>query len=84
MKHWKENIEAIGFHRWKYEKTTHLHCMGFRKCRLIVDCVREDGLAIPQDSTGDEDMTVVAVDTAGDIETFHELPFRDFDSDNKH
>lgn len=31
MKDWKACIEAIGFHRWKYWKDTHLHCMAFRK-----------------------------------------------------
>ena len=58
--------------------------MGFSKCRRTVGSVCEDGLAIPQDATRDEDMTVVAMDTVGDQETFHELPFRDEDSDNKY
>lgn len=31
IKAWKTCIEAIGFHRWKYEKDVHLHCMAFRK-----------------------------------------------------
>ena len=31
MKAWKSCIESIGFHRWKYFKDVHLHCMAFRK-----------------------------------------------------
>lgn len=34
MKDWKTCIEAIGFHRWKYLKDTHLHCMAFRKTQV--------------------------------------------------
>jgi hypothetical protein len=33
MKSWRIAIEALGFHRWKYFKDVHLHCMGFRKTR---------------------------------------------------
>lgn len=54
MKSWKNAIESIGFHRWKYEKDTHLHLMAFRKTRLQSDydqcMVNFDGaLFIPQD-----------------------------------
>ena len=31
MTQWRHCIEAVGFHRWRYEKLTHLHCMAFRK-----------------------------------------------------
>ena len=37
MKSWKNGIESVGYHRWKYEKETHLHCMGFRKTRECAD-----------------------------------------------
>ena len=54
MKAWKACIEAIGFHRWKYCKNMHLHCMAFRKtlptrqdyCEFEGSC---DLLFIPQD-----------------------------------
>lgn len=54
MKAWKSCIEAVGFHRWKYWKDTHLHCMAFRKTlptrqdysELEQSC---DQLYIPQD-----------------------------------
>lgn len=54
MKAWKTCIEAIGFHRWKYWKDTHLHCLAFRKTmptrhdysQLENSC---DQLYIPQD-----------------------------------
>ena len=54
MKSWKECIESIGFHRWRYVKDTHLHCMAFRKTRVDVnyDRCKADHplLSIPQDS----------------------------------
>ena len=55
MKSWKSGIESVGFHRWKYEKQTHLHCMGFRKTRVLTDydaCLSKyhDKLFISQDS----------------------------------
>ena len=54
MKSWKQCIEAIGFHRWKYAKDTHLHCMAFRKTRTDIDygsCLANHHmLYIPQDS----------------------------------
>ena len=55
MKEWKTSIEAIGFHRWKYYKDAHLHCMAFRKSsasRLSYDSILENSsyhLGIPQD-----------------------------------
>ena len=33
MKSWCTAIEKVGFHRWKYVKDVHLHCMGFRKTK---------------------------------------------------
>ena len=57
MKSWKSAIEGIGFHRWKYIKETHLHCMAFRKTTGILpgDHYRRvlenhSLLYIPQDS----------------------------------
>lgn len=37
VKAWKTGVEAIGFHRWKYFKDTHLHCMAFRKSQKTRD-----------------------------------------------
>ena len=54
MKSWKQCIESLGFHRWKYIKDIHLHCMAFRKTRINVDygsCLASHHmLHIPQDS----------------------------------
>lgn len=54
MKSWKQCIEMLGFHRWKYVKDTHLHCMAFRKTRINMDygsCLASHHmLYIPQDS----------------------------------
>jgi SAM-dependent methyltransferase len=54
MKSWKQCIETLGFHRWKYVKDTHLHCMAFRKTRVDIDyglcLVSHHMLYIPQDS----------------------------------
>lgn len=89
MKCWKANIEALGFHRWKYDKETHLHCMAFRKTTLKLGSVNKEGLVIPQD-TNDE-MTSVAMETtriamettqSDDQETFKELPFEQNEPEN--
>lgn len=37
MRSWCNAIENVGFHRWKYVKDVHLHCMGFRKTKTNVD-----------------------------------------------
>ena len=37
MKDWQASIEALGYHRWKYFKDTHMHCMAFRKTKSVVD-----------------------------------------------
>ena len=55
MKDWRTAMEALGFHRWRYAKLSHLHCMALRKTRTSVDytavCEQYGGLlAIPQDS----------------------------------
>ena len=56
-KSWKQCIEVLGFHRWKYVKDTHLHCMAFRKTRIDIDygpcLVNDHMLYIPQDSHDD-------------------------------
>lgn len=54
MKSWKACIESIGFHRWKYCKDTHLHCMAFRKTEPTKQDYKvlegsSDELYIPQD-----------------------------------
>ena len=66
MKAWKQCIESIGFHRWRYVKDTHLHCMAFRKTRVSVDytsCLTDHTmLSIPQDShseSGDIEESIV-------------------------
>ena len=55
MKSWKASLEKIGFHRCKYSKLTHLHCMAFRKVTMEtvgldrLEQVVWEGLYIPQD-----------------------------------
>lgn len=53
MKSWKHCIEELGFHRWRYIKATHLHCMAFRKVRICVHYALVSSnhpmLYIPQD-----------------------------------
>ena len=84
MKAWKNCIEALGFHRWRYIKDTHLHCMAFRKTRNIVDysalASSHPLLCIPQDSQ--ELVTSQPLESLGEhntktvAETFQELPFK--------
>ena len=54
MTDWRRCIEVVGFHRWKYVKQTHLHCMAFRKTCTVTDLSAAMSnhrlLAIPQDS----------------------------------
>ncbi|RUS80647.1 hypothetical protein EGW08_011597 [Elysia chlorotica] len=33
MKSWRQALEHLGFHRWKYHKMEHVHCMAFRKVK---------------------------------------------------
>lgn len=54
MASWRTAIEAVGFHRWSYHKSQHLHCMAFRKTRALLDflslsAVHGSHLYIPQD-----------------------------------
>ena len=61
MKDWKRCVEAVGFHRWKYIKQQHLHCMAFRKVTREVPRVEGELealahlLYIPQDSHSHKD-----------------------------
>lgn len=60
MKSWKTAIEAIGFHRWKYVKETHLHCLAFRKTSHTLDYSKQlesfhQMMFIPQDSHEDSE-----------------------------
>ena len=84
MKSWKECIEAIGFHRWKYVKDTHLHCMAFRKTRhmqaYLTLSESHPMLFIPQDShepdsVVDTDLSKGALSKQDVTETLQELPF---------
>ena len=57
MKRWRRGIETAGFTRWRYEKTSHLHCMAFRAINVpsveLTDRNLERHhplLAIPQDN----------------------------------
>lgn len=72
MKGWKEAIEAIGFHRWRYEKSTHLHCMAFRKVRVEAGGLKGEGLPIPQDREEGEEGVPHTTHTGGDVETLQE------------
>lgn len=88
MKNWKTRIEALGFHRWKYDKEIHLHCMAFRKTTLQLGTVHQDGLNIPQDASDEPTVSVamdtagVAMDTTGGQESFNELPFKHCEPEN--
>lgn len=81
MKEWKLCIESLGFHRWRYVKDTHLHCMAFRKTNLTLDYSHlahtHTLLSIPQDSpeqpqygSSESDRKQVADDS---FEGFHSL-----------
>ena len=63
MKAWKQCIESIGFHRWRYVKDTHLHCMAFRKTRVSVDydvsLSTHHLLYIPQDNNEESDTCIL-------------------------
>ena len=78
MKAWKFCIESIGFHRWKYFKDTHLHCVAFRKITAIQpDCEKlmqaPYQLYIPQDKHAIE---VSSTDSdSSDINFLSHLPF---------
>ncbi len=55
MKDWKYCIEGLGFHRWRYVKDTHLHCMAFRKTGGLISDYSHLAhthalLSIPQDN----------------------------------
>lgn len=58
MTDWRRCIEAVGFHRWKYVKQTHLHSMAFRKTcsvtNLSAAMANHHLLVIPQDSHEEE------------------------------
>lgn len=96
MKSWKLCIESLGFHRWKYIKDTHLHCIAFRKTQLNVDfevCLGSHYmLCIPQDSH-DELATAEESNMTDPLHTdtctqslsytqLMELPFCDIDCDD--
>ena len=89
MKSWKETIEGIGYHRWRYEKNTHLHCMVFRKTRVVWDGggvsgdgggVGGEGLVIPQDRERSEEAVMYTVRDDERMEDMNELPFAVLDS----
>lgn len=89
MRSWKTSIEAIGFHRYRYTKQTHLHCMAFRKTSAhtrTLDSLDQslwDGLYIPQDRPVARATGAVASSSTTDelavsentAELLHELPF---------
>ena len=87
MKDWKTCIEAIGFHRWKYYKDTHLHCMAFRKTQPRSDYneLLEKScycLYIPQDRNSKHVKQSETRNAQEIIETFSQMPFYD-QSDDK-
>ena len=87
MKSWKTAIEAVGFHRWKYVKETHLHCLAFRKTTTTRSTDYSKQLDnfhhlmyIPQDAHKEEDIEEQTEcgslhTEIENVETFHELPF---------
>lgn len=84
MKSWKAAIEAVGFHRWKYVKETHLHCLAFRKtCHTMDYCKKLESfhhmMYIPQDSHEDleeqtEGGSVYSTTDVENAEILQELP----------
>ena len=63
MRSWRTAIEAAGFHRVRYEKLDHLHCMAYRKVprdhRAVPDMAHM--IYIPQDNNtelSDDDTSV--------------------------
>lgn len=80
VKSWKSCIEAIGFHRWRYFKDTHLHCLAFRKTQRSGNytCESHPMLFIPQDSqqASQNQRAVLGMDDLQEIsDNFQELPF---------
>ena len=85
MRSWKTCIEGVGFHRWRYIKDTHLHCMAFRKTMTVTELVENHAmLYIPQDNHPEklvgvptEKLPLLAGVEGQDSVTFGELPFGD-------
>ncbi len=86
MKSWKMCIEYIGFHRWKYVKHRHLHCMAFRKTSsTLADygtmISNSCQLSIPQDKVSSTDDSCLSnVSSSGPSsadfnDLSHHLPF---------
>ena len=75
IKSWRSGIEALGFHRWKYVKDTHLHCMAFRRTRTPVDynsvhIEQHVNLYIPQDSVSLDQETMQSNSSQKGLEEF--------------
>lgn len=80
MKSWKKCIEELGFHRWRYVKDTHLHCMAFRKVQVAIDhslvSSNHPMLYIPQDHQDTKlSHTAHEQDRTQYSNDFHDLPF---------
>ena len=96
MKSWKIAIQSMGFHRVRYEKLEHLHCIVFRKIELteqnktdsFLKGVTPDMIYIPQDFNSDcldETRHNVSSYTADDEEYYKEHVLRElpqFSSDS--
>ena len=94
MRSWRIAVESLGFRRYKYAKSSHMHLMAFRKVSLtttsdLVSCNYPEMLYIPQDfhSPEQEELEGV-VDIRSDLEDdqlalgFTELPDMPYDSDS--
>ncbi|CAH4034732.1 S-adenosylmethionine sensor upstream of mTORC1 [Pieris brassicae] len=87
MKCWQYTLACLGFTRIKYEKLTHMHCMGFRKAlhkdvalRWATIHRRADtdfAIKIPQDYIKREHKFWQSADLKLSSEDFKDLPFYD-------
>lgn len=85
MKCWQYTLACLGFTRIKYEKLTHMHCMGLRKALHKDVAVRwatihkkpdvHYSINIPQDYLKKENQTEQHLDIKFCSEDFKDLPF---------
>lgn len=94
MRSWRIAVESLGFRRYKYAKSSHMHLLAFRKVSLtttsdLVSCNYPEMLYIPQDfHTQDQEEVEGIVPIRSDQEddqialSFMELPDMPYDSDS--
>ncbi|KAL2094063.1 hypothetical protein ACEWY4_011375 [Coilia grayii] len=97
MRSWRVAVESLGFRRYKYAKSSHMHLLAFRKVSPttssdLVSCNYPEMLYIPQDFHGpeqeEEEADGGATHVRSDLEDdqialgFTELPDMPYDSDS--